>query len=76
MLRRLGCFTLIIALGLLALFYLSDLSHTPELNYLVAGLILALLGAWLYRKGKPEPVKSTRFRLFHRPPPKDDEPDP
>jgi hypothetical protein len=73
MIRRLGCFTLIIALGLLALFYLSDLSHTPDLNYLVAGLFLGLIGIWLYNKGKPEPQKSTRFRLFRRPPNKEEE---
>ncbi len=73
MIRRLGCFTLIIAVSLLVLFYLSDISHTPDLNYLVAGLVLTLLGGWLFNKGKPEPQKSTRFRLFRRPPNKEDE---
>jgi hypothetical protein len=61
---RIGCFFLIVGAMILTLFLASDASHKPQLNYLVLGVGACLIGYGLWRKGRPAPRKSGRFRVL------------
>lgn len=72
---RLGCFFLIIGIGLLGLFLASDASHSPDFNFLLAGVVLTLVGWRLWAKAKPAPRRSGRFRILRRSDPEDENTD-
>lgn len=61
---RFGCFFLLIALGLLVIFAASDLARRPQYDFLIAGILLAVAGFSLWRRGKAKPRPSGRFRLI------------
>ena len=65
-LYRIGCFFLLVgALGL-AIFVTTDISHSPQFDILLISLPVLILGYLMWRRWKPEPKPSTRFRLLNR----------
>jgi hypothetical protein len=69
LINRIGTFFILLGLGLLGLFILSDIADAPSCNFLVFGAILLGIGIFLWLKDPaPPPQPSGRFRLFKRSP--------
>jgi hypothetical protein len=66
LLYRVGCFFLLIGFLGLIIFVTTDISHLPQFDILLISLPVIILGYLMWRKGKPEPKASTRFRLINR----------
>ena len=67
LINRIGTFFILIGLGLIGLFILSDVADSPSCNYLVIGAILLGLGIFLWFKDPRQPPEPTgRFRLLQR----------
>jgi hypothetical protein len=65
--RRLGIFIMLIGVGLIAIYIISDLAGTPDLLYLLSGAVLSVGGFFLRRSHKPPPPPpSSRFRILKR----------
>ena len=62
--HRMGCFFLLIGGLIFALFIVSDMARTPEYTALWISLPVVGFGYLLWRKGRPEPRPSGRFRLL------------
>jgi predicted membrane channel-forming protein YqfA (hemolysin III family) len=65
MINRIGTFFILLGLGLIGLFILSDIAEAPTCNLLILGAISLILGIVLYLRDpvKPGPP-AQRFRLF------------
>jgi hypothetical protein len=61
---RLGCFFLLIGLGLIVIFMASDVSRFPQYDFLIVGVLILAVGFSLWRRGRSEPRSSGRFRLM------------
>jgi sugar phosphate permease len=61
---RIGCFFLIVGAVIMGLFLASDAAHKPQLNFLLAGAAICLIGFALWRRGRPAPRDSGRFRIL------------
>lgn len=67
MIRRLGSFFLLIGVGLLVLFVLSDLADSAQISLLAYGLLLSVLGIILrIRGGQAREPRESRFRTLRR----------
>lgn len=67
LINRIGTFFILIGLGLIGLFILSDIAESPSCNYLVFGAVLLGLGIFLWFRDPPHPPEPTgRFRLLQR----------
>jgi hypothetical protein len=67
LINRIGTFFILIGLGLIGLFILSDIAESPTCNYLVIGAILLALGIFLWFKDPRPPSEPTgRFRLLQK----------
>lgn len=64
--RRLGIFTLLVGLGMIFLFFISDKAQQPHYNYFFWGLILAVAGAILMRRARPADHDPGRFRSLRK----------
>ncbi|HEX9018896.1 MAG TPA: hypothetical protein VF806_06900 [Anaerolineaceae bacterium] len=63
--NRIGIFFILIGLGLIGLYLLSDVAHSPSCGFLVFGGILLAFGILLWlRNPKPPPQPSGRFRML------------
>lgn len=67
MVNRVGTFFILLGLGLIGLFILSDIAKTPTCNLLIFGGASLALGVFLWFRDpvKPGPP-AERFRLFRR----------
>ena len=63
---RIGCFFLVIGCLGFIIFLTTDISHSPQFDVLLISLPLLILGYLMWRRGKPEPKASNRFRLLNR----------
>ena len=67
LINRMGTFFILLGVGSVALFILSDLAKAPTCNFLVVGVLLLALGIllWMRDPVKPGP-RPERFRLVKR----------
>lgn len=63
---RLGTFFLLVGLGLLVFFLLSDAAGTPTLSYFCWSMILFVLGFVFRARYKRSIQSSGRFSIFQR----------
>ncbi len=64
--NRIGTFFIVIGLGLIGMFILSDIAKTPSCNLLLFGGISLAVGILLSRQNPGPPPKETgRFRVLH-----------
>lgn len=62
---RIGTFFILLGLGLLGLFVLSDMAHSPTCGFFISGAILLSLGIFLWvQHPRPPAQPSGRFRLL------------
>jgi hypothetical protein len=67
LINRIGTFFILIGLGLIGLFILSDIAESPTCNYLVIGAVLLALGIFLWFKDPRPPSEPTgRFSLLRK----------
>jgi hypothetical protein len=64
--HRLGCFFLFIGGLIFLLFLATDMARAPEFSTLWISLPLLGFGFYLWRRGRPKPRPSGRFRMIHR----------
>jgi hypothetical protein len=65
--RRIGRFLVIIGLGLIGLFVLSDMAQFVNYNFLVIGALVFGIGIFLIiTSPKPEPTPNPRFRSLNK----------
>jgi hypothetical protein len=64
--RRLATFGFLVGGAMLALFFTSDASSTPNTNILLYGILLILFASAIGKNTKPEPIESNRFRTLRR----------
>jgi len=57
----------VLAIGVLFLFLLSELAETPDFDFLFLSMLLFGVG-WLLRRRRPPPKPTGRFSLFRRSP--------
>ena len=63
--HRVGTFFMMVGLLLIGLFILSDIADAPTCNFLVIGVVLFVLGVYLwFRNPLPASPPSERFRIF------------
>jgi hypothetical protein len=66
LLNRIGCFILIVAAALVALFFATDLAGATDPEYLFYGAVLGLFGLVLWRANRRPSTPSGRFRLLRK----------
>ena len=65
--NRIGTFFILLGIGSVGLFILSDMSDTPTCNYLVFGAVFLALGIVLWlRDPAPPPQETGRFRILRK----------
>ena len=62
---RIGTFFLVIGLGFILLFIISDIAQTVYFNYLFLGLLLSGFGIYL-RRNAEKPPPSGRFEAWRK----------
>ena len=61
---QIGQFFLVIGLILLVIFFGTDQVHRPAYTYFCGGLLILLLGIYLYWRDRPPVKPSGRFRIL------------
>jgi hypothetical protein len=61
---QIGQYLLVIGLILLVIFFGTDQVDRPAYNYFCGGLIIIILGIYLYWRDRPPAKPSGRFRLL------------
>ena len=65
--NRIGKFLLLIGMGLIFLFLLSDIARSPDFNLLILGGLVSIAGILLiWSNPPPPPPPSGRLGLFRR----------
>ncbi len=64
--KRVGNFITIIGFSMIALFFISDLSGSPNYYLLIAGIFGFWWGVKTIRKAYSAPQKANRYRLIKR----------
>jgi hypothetical protein len=65
--NRFGTFLILIGVGAIAMFVVSDIARMPDFRFLLwgaGGLVLGTLIKWL--NPKPDKPTSNRFRILHQ----------
>jgi hypothetical protein len=62
---RMGTFLVVLGIGVLILFVLSDLAKQPDFDFLF-GAVLLLSAGWLLQRRRPAQPASGRFSLLRR----------
>ena len=65
--NRFGTFFILIGIGALALFVVSDIARLPDFRFLLWGSLALVLGTlikWL--SPKPDRSRANRFRMFRK----------
>jgi len=63
--HRIGTFFIMLGIGLIILFVLSNMADTPVCNLFIVGVIVLGLGIFLwFRNPLPKATGGSRFRLF------------
>jgi hypothetical protein len=62
---RMGTFLIVLGVGVLILFVLSDLAKQPDFDFLFGAVLLLSVG-WLLQRRRPPPPASGRFSLLRR----------
>lgn len=63
--NRVGTFFILIGLGLIGLYILSDIAQAPSCNFIIFGGISLAFGIYLWmRDPKPPPQQTGRFRIL------------
>jgi hypothetical protein len=66
MLHRVGNFLLIIGLVFLLYFFASDQSENPQFLLFFGGVVISLLGVYVWWRFHPRPEESERFRSLRK----------
>ncbi|RPJ50730.1 MAG: hypothetical protein EHM21_04340 [Chloroflexi bacterium] len=65
LINRIGTFFVWIGFGLIGLFVVSDIAHTPVCGFLIFGVLFVSAGVYLWMRDPfPKPQPTGRFRLF------------
>lgn len=65
MVNRVGTFFILLGLGLIGLFVLSDIAHSVVCGYFIFGAILLGIGVFLWiQNPRPPTQPSGRFRIL------------
>lgn len=76
MTNRIGTFFILLGLGLIGLFVLSDMAQTPTCGFFLSGVILLGLGIFLWvQHPRPPAQPSGRFRILRGRPRKEENDD-
>lgn len=63
--NRIGTFFILLGIGLIGLFILSDIAQAPTCNFLIVGAILLIVGLALwFRNPAPKGPPPERFRIL------------
>jgi hypothetical protein len=63
---RVGTFFLLVGLGLLVFFMLSEAAETPQFNYFCVSMVLLILGFMFRAQYRKQIASSGRFSLIRR----------
>jgi hypothetical protein len=67
LINRVGTFFILIGIGLIALFILSDIAKTPSCSFFMAGAVSLGLGIYMWLRDPVQPgPPPDRFRLLKR----------
>ena len=61
---QIGQFLLVIGLIVLVIFFGTDQVNRPAYTYFCGGMVIMLLGIYLYWRDRPASKPSGRFRIF------------
>jgi predicted membrane channel-forming protein YqfA (hemolysin III family) len=65
--HRVGTFFILLGVGLIILFILSDLAKAPSCNFLIVGAVLLILGIVMWARNPINPgQKAERFRTVKK----------
>lgn len=66
LIRRIGTFLALVGFVLLALFFASDVQHTPKIGWLLLGSIAFFGGLFLAWTNRGKPQEAERFRFMKK----------
>jgi hypothetical protein len=64
MLSRIGCLLVVIGALVLYIFFMTDTIGQSQGDTFLIGAGLVLVGLLFWRRGRPEPAPSNRFRIL------------
>lgn len=66
LIRRIGIFFALVGFVLLALFFASDVQHTPKIGWLLLGSIAFFGGLFMAWTNRGKPQQAERFRFMKK----------